>query len=316
MGNFIFSFNAVAPSFLLVFLGWVLKRTKIIDDRFVDVASSVNFKAGFSALIFMNIYQSSAAESFDVRFVAFLCGGLIFICLLLWTIVPHFVSDKRKASAIIHTSFKPNVIILAYPIATTMFGAGHMGAMTMVLPFVILLNNIVAIIMLSAFDESNNTGGSRIKRSAVSILKNPIIIASAAAAVLLALKIHLPVFITKSVSNLSGMAVPLALITLGAQMKLKTAKDNLRFSVPAAFIRIAAAPLVLVSIGALLGFKGDELAVIFLISGSPTAINSYVISKEMHSDEKLTGEIVLMTTFFSMVTLFLGVYILKSLSLI
>lgn len=316
MVNFIFSFNAVAPSFLLVFLGWMLKRANIIDDRFIDTASSLNFKVGYSTLIFMNIYQSSIVESFDGRFVFFLCGGLLSVCLLLWAVVPHFVKDKRKASAIIHTSFKPNVIVLGYPIAVAMFGADHMGAMSMALPFVILLDNIAAVILLSAFDETDSKDGGRLKHSVMGILKNPIIIASAAAAVLLALKIHLPVFLTKSVSNLSGMAVPLALITLGAQMKLKTARENFRFSIPATFMRIVATPCVLVLLAVALGFSGDELAVIFLISGSPTAINSYVISKGMHSDEKLTGEIILMTTFFSMFTLFLGVYILKSLALI
>lgn len=316
MGNFIFSFNAVAPSFLLVFLGWALKRAKIIDDRFIDTASKVNFKFGFSTLIFMNIYQSAAITSFDGWYVSYLCGGLLAVCIVLCAIVPRFVKDRRKASAIIHTAFKPNIIVLGYPIAAAMFGSSHMGAISMVLPFVIVLNNVAAVIVLSSFDESNDQYGSRFKNSVIGILKNPIIIASVSAAVLLALRIRLPVFLTKSVSNLSGMAVPLALLTLGAQMELKSVKENLRFSVPATLIKIVAVPIIMVSLAVALGFSGDELAVIFIISGSPTAANSYVISKEMHSDEKLTGEIILMTTLFSMFTLFLGIYILKSFALV
>ena len=79
MGNFIFSFNAVAPSFLLVFLGWALKRAKIIDGRFIDTASKVNFKFGFSTLIFMNIYQS-AAKRLSTDGMYHTCAGGFWQC--------------------------------------------------------------------------------------------------------------------------------------------------------------------------------------------------------------------------------------------
>lgn len=316
MENLLFSFNMVAPTFILVFLGWFLKKIGIIDDRFVDTASKLNFKAGFSSLLFINIYQADITKIIDWKFVSYLCGGILSICLILCIIVPFIVKDKRKASAIIHTAFKPNIIILAFPIAQTMFGAEHMGAMSMVLPFLIIADNVVGVIMLSAFDEENSGGNGRFKSTLLSLLKNPIILAAVAAIFLQALKIQLPVFLTKSVTTLSGMAIPLALITLGAQMKVSTAAKNLKYSLPAAIIRVFVSPVILVSLAVMLGFSGNKLAVILLVSGSPTAVNSYVLAKEMHSDEKLTGEVVLLTTLFSIFTMFFGIYFLKQLALI
>ncbi|HCR43374.1 MAG TPA: AEC family transporter [Ruminococcaceae bacterium] len=303
----------MAPSFLIVLAGCLLKKAGIIDDRLISSASRLNFKVGFSTLIFMDIYNSPGITSFDGFYVFYLCCGLLAVFALLWAVVPRLVKDKRKASAIIQSAFKPNIVVLGYPIAEALFGAENMGAMAMVTPFCLVADNTAAVVMLSCMD----TGGfGKTKDVVINVLKNPIIIASFTAVAVVMLKIKLPVFIADSVSGISAMAAPLALLMLGAQMELKNIKANIRYSLPASLIRVAAAPLVMVPLAVMLGFTGDKLASIFLISASPTATNSYIIAKEMHSDEKLTGQVVLMTTFFSMFTLIAGIYILKSLSLI
>ena len=80
-----------------------------------------------------------------------------------------------------------------------------------------------------------------------------------------------------------------------------------------ALILLALFPLIAVSIAAMLGMRGVELACMLLAFGSPTAVNSAVMAQQMGSDGDLATEAVVFTTAFSALTMFLFVFALKTL---
>ena len=49
---------------------------------------------------------------------------------------------------------------------------------------------------------------------------------------------------------------------------------------------------------------------------APSAVSSYIMAKNMHSDDELAGQILIFTTLISSVTLFIGIFLLKSFHLI
>lgn len=317
MSSLIFAFNSVAPVFLLVFLGWIARRIRMADEQFIKTAGRVNFYFGLPALIFTNILQTNVGKTLSWGFIAFAVGFFLVLAVVLFFTVPRFVKDPRRASAVVHTIFKPNVIILGYSIAQTMLGPEHMGPMTMIFPFIIPANNIAAVFILSAFNAENQEGGTqRLKKTAMGIAKNPLIFAALAALAIQLFQITPPAFLTKSISTLSGMAIPLALVTLGAQLKREAVARNLKCAAFCTAFRLVISPLLMVPLALLLGFTGDQLAALFIIAASPSAVNSYVLAKEMNSDDELTGQVVVMSTFFSMFSLFAGITLLKSMGLL
>ena len=52
MSNFIFSINATFPIFLVILLGWFLKRIGLITDEFAEVANKYVFKVALPVLLF------------------------------------------------------------------------------------------------------------------------------------------------------------------------------------------------------------------------------------------------------------------------
>ena len=44
MDSFIYSLNATVPIFLVMIVGWIIKRLGVIDDHFVNVANKYVFK--------------------------------------------------------------------------------------------------------------------------------------------------------------------------------------------------------------------------------------------------------------------------------
>ena len=72
----------------------------------------------------------------------------------------------------------------------------------------------------------------------------------------------------------------------------------------------------MVTIAALLGFRDASLGVILILFGAPTAVSSYIMAKKMGNDGELAAQILLLTTFLCMLTIFGGIFIIKSIGLI
>ena len=55
MENLIFSLNATVPVFLMMVLGYVLRRLKVVDEPFVKTLNSFNYKITLPVLLFRDI---------------------------------------------------------------------------------------------------------------------------------------------------------------------------------------------------------------------------------------------------------------------
>ena len=66
----------------------------------------------------------------------------------------------------------------------------------------------------------------------------------------------------------------------------------------------------------LLDFRGIDLGIIFILFACPTAIASFIMAEAMGANSRLAGNILLLTTLLSVVTITLGLFILKENGLI
>lgn len=318
LDNLIFSFNVIMPIFIVIALGYFIKEVGLIDDRFINTAVKFNFRVGLSTLLFENIYVSKLSDIANTKLMIFVFLCIFGSVLVLWLIVPLFIKDRKRASAVIHTIYRSNFVLLGVPMGMYMLGKSHMGPISLLLPIVIPTYNFFAVLVLAAFDERGDKSGirSKIKYTLVGIVKNPLIIASFLGIVFQLFSIKLPLFMERAVSDVASLGTPLALITLGAQLEFKSVKENLKYSITASVGRLIVVPCIVVTLAFLMGFRKYDLGAIFILFSSPSAISCYVMAEEMNSDYKLTGDVVILTTFFSMFTIFIGIYLLKSLSLL
>ena len=182
--------------------------------------------------------------------------------------------------------------------------------------FVVILSNIGAVTVFTAF--APESSGARLdpRKLLLSVAKNPFIIA-----ILLGLAaqfsgIAFPPFATKSIDYLADMSTPLALLAVGGQFNPRKAAGNLRLNLSICALRLVVIPTVVIAVAALLGFRGPELAFIYVVVGSPSAVSGAALAKVMGSDHELTGEVTLMTSLLSAFTFFIAFTLLRSLALI
>lgn len=122
--------------------------------------------------------------------------------------------------------------------------------------------------------------------------------------------------VNKTLHYLSNLTTPLALMSLGAGFKLESLRGRLGYAALASALKTIVLPGIAVTYAALIGLRGPSLAVVLICYGAPTAVSSYIMSKKMGNDHELSGQILLLTTMVCIVTIFIGIYILRTLALI
>lgn len=307
----LFSFNGVAPLILLIALGYFLARIRLIDDRFIATANKFCFNVAFPASLFSTISLIDLKNEMNGQLFAFVVAAILIIVALLLLIVPRLIKGDPQRGALIQGIYRGNFLLLGYPLARNLFGEAGVKPTAMLLPVVIALFNVIAVAILTFYDRGESK--AKPSRMIAGVLSNPLIIGSIIAAAISILEIRLPVFLTRAVDDLGQVAVPLALVLLGGQFNWRQATANRRLLTGAVLTRMVLVPAATTVAAILLGFRGVELGAIFILFNSPTAISSYTMARSMNSDAPLAGQIVLLTTIVSAVTLFGGVSLLIAL---
>jgi len=311
--------NAVLPLVLLMVLGFFLKHGRLglfADPKgFFNQVDRFVFHVALPVYIFSELTGAKIEDIFNLRLVIYCMAGLLSAFAVLASVVPLFIGPLPTRGAFIQGVCRPNFALLGLPLANNLFGELGLSTAALILPFVLPLFNALAVVILTVNSEgAGNAGNTR--RIILGIVKNPLIISVILALPIMIFDISFPAAIQKSVGYVAGTAAPLALISLGAGLEMRTLRSKGRLSFVAAALKTAVIPAVFVIPAALLGFRDAALVVIFVLFAAPTAVGSYIMAKNMRSDYELAGQIVAVTTIISPFTIFAGSFILKTLELI
>ena len=117
-------------------------------------------------------------------------------------------------------------------------------------------------------------------------------------------------------NDLSKIATPLALFTLGGAIQFASAKAHLkqlRIVVP---FKLFISPLIFMAVCIACGMRGVALACAFIAFGAPTAVSSYPMAQQMGGDGELAAECVAFTSTLCIFSTFLFVFGMKATGLI
>lgn len=316
MNSFIFAINAVLPLFLLVILGYVIKRIGLVTDEWLTIANRFSFKVTFSVLIFYNIYTSDTkVNDIDIKIILFAVVSVLAIVAICFIIVPFLVKDHFKTGVVIQGIFRSNYLLFGIPLVFNMFGESAKAITSILMAVIIPLFNVLAVITLSIYNKNNNKK-INFNKLVISLITNPLIIGCIVGFAFKLFINTLPKGILDTASSISDLAVPFALIILGGQFKFSGFLKNLSLVIKTVAVKLILVPVVLLSLAVLLGFRDVELACLISLFCSPTAVSSSIMAYSMDCDGDLAGQIVVFGTLFSIVTIFLAIFILKSLSFI
>ena len=309
MEQIFFISNTVSPVFLIVALGYVLKRIGLIDYAFINLSSKLVFTVSLPMLIFVELSSVDFKSTFNLKQILFVYAMTLIAFTITWLITIPLIHNGKSRGVFIQGSFRSNYAIVGLAIISNLLGKNGLAKASIILVFLIPLYNILSVIALTVPVRKEKS--LDYKKTLFEIIKNPLILAVVASLPFSFFKISVGPVILKTGEYLASIALPLALIGIGGSLNIKNLREASMLAFSSTFLKIILFPILFTLAAIKLGFRGDDLAMLFIIFGCPTAVASYVMAEAMGSNGKLAGNIVLISTLASVVTISAGLFILK-----
>ena len=121
-------------------------------------------------------------------------------------------------------------------------------------------------------------------------------------------------FIYKALQYLANTATPISLIVLGGRFTVSSVKRLWKPIAITTLLRCAVVPAVALTLAYLLvpSLQGQHFAAYIALFGTPTAVSSAIMAREMGGDGELADQIVVWTTLMSAFTIFIEIAVLKA----
>lgn len=311
--NCLFTFNAVAPIFLLIFLGILLRRWRFLNDDFAILGSRLVFNVSLPVMIFMELTRADISKCINFKQLGFCYAGTLSFFVIAWWLSTKLTHSGADRGPFIQGCFRSNYAIIGIPLILNVFGEPGLINAAIVLTAILPLNNILAVLALTlTMDTQNRISWGKIL---IQIITNPLILAGLIAIPFSVWQVPLPSFAIKTGNYLAALTIPLALLAIGQGMHFQRLRTGWKLLVTSVSIRNIIMPGVLTSLAVFIGFRDADLVAIYILFAAPTAVASFVMAEAMGANSKLAGDIVVISTLFSVVTVSLGIFILKTFGL-
>lgn len=296
--------NIVFPVFIVIALGWGVRRINLVDDTFLQQTNALVYYVCLPLLLFYKIATADFSVNFNFELVAGATLAIILSCIVSYGygLVRHY--SPQQLGAFSQGSFRGNLAYMGLAIVFNAYGDDGLTRASILMGFLVPVLNFFAVLALLG-PQQESSEESRIKQllpMAWKVMANPLIVASFAGLLWSYLQLPLPVVLARSLKITTGMSLPLALFALGGGFSLARLRGDLVVAAMATGIKLLWMPLLAAVLLTLFGVTGVDLRVGILMSASPAATATYIMAQQMSSDAELAGSIVVMSTALSIVS--------------
>jgi len=314
---FLYAFNAVTPLLFPMALGWLIARRGLISQESINFINLLCFRYLLAFHLFNSTFRIDFYAEFNPRLVILVTGVIFGIFGLAWLVFSLLMRDRERRAIWILCSFRSNNVILALPLAANLFGEAGLKTTAMVVPITIILFNFFSVITFVYHAQPEDSSlQDTLKRTALDLIRNPLITSCVLGITLSLLRVKLPGFVLSGVNTIAVSATPVSLLLLGSQIDLDKLRSGIGPALGACCLRLILVPAILVPVMCLLGFRGPELGCLVVTFAGPCAVTNLVMARNYRIDPSFAAQTVYLSTVLSIFTLFAGIVLLRGLGLI
>jgi hypothetical protein len=299
--------NIVLPVFLVIAIGWGVRRINLVDDAFLRQTNALVYYVCLPLLLFYKIATADFSQNFNIQLVLGAALALILTCLISYAygVTRHYPAPQLGAFT--QGAFRGNLAYMGLAMVFNAYGDDGLTRASVLMGFLVPLLNFFAV--FSLLWPQRNTGNNQNSKLihtmlplAGKMLANPLIIASFLGLLWSYLDWPIPLIAERSLSITTGMSLPLALFALGGGFSLARLRGDLVLAAMATGIKLLWMPLLATVLLLLFGVRGLDLHIGILMSASPAATATYIMAQQMSADAELAGSIVVMSTALSIIS--------------
>lgn len=307
IANFLFSISRVAPIFLTIALGYLLRRIRVVDSEFVTQANRLVFFAALPVSLFATVARADTSNLPGIGPLIYAPIATFVGYFLTFIISDRVLSRKALVGTFVQGANRGNIALIGLPLAISFAGdAGAAGAsilVTVLVPFY----NICSVIALSlrSYNSEKTSFGQVLKK----VVTNPLFLGIMCGIPFCLFQVRFPYFLDESLNYIQSMTTPLALLVIGGSFQFQGFANCWKEALSAGLIKTLLFPTTALLIAYLLGFRGLDLMILLIGFGAPTAINSYANAIHNSGDGILASSIIVVSTALSAITLTLGFFL-------
>jgi hypothetical protein len=297
--------SSLFPVFALLALGRVLRHFNLTGDVFLKTSDRLVYFIFFPILLFWKIggAETGSGLAWD------LCLGSLTAVAAVYVIsaaaLKIFKVPAFKAGTFSQSCYRFNtyigMAIIFYALGDE--GIKHFGILVgFVIPFI----NILAVSTLIWYSGREFSKGERMRVMIKELVTNPLILACVAGLLYLKWVNAFPLFIENAFRLSSAVAMPLALLSIGGALTVKSLSGNFMLSLVGAGIKLVILPAVGFFCLKLFHVPGIPFKVGMIFFTLPTSASIYVLSSQLNSDTELASATIVTSTILSFFSLSIG----------
>ncbi|KIZ36555.1 MULTISPECIES: AEC family transporter [Rhodopseudomonas] len=296
-------FGALVPVFLLIVLGYVLRRVLLKQDLMWTGLEHLVYYVLFPALLVDTLSRANLASAP----IAGVGGALLLaviamaaLCLALrpW-LARGFNVDGPAFSSVFQGSTRWQTFV-ALSVAGNLWGDRGITLASVAMVAMIPLLNVLAVWVLAHYAAPQRMSWPKLL---LAIIRNPLIWACIVG---LAINLsHLPVPgpLHEFADALGRCSLALGLLLVGAGLHLEGLRRPRAAAGLTVVLKLVLLPLMAIGCGHAFGLSGVDLAIVACCASVPSASNGYILARQMGGDAPLLAQILTMQTILAVVTM-------------
>ena len=304
--------NAIAPIFLIITTGYLLFRTRIVDESVWSAIEHICFYLLFPFLIIRTLSRANLGSVPVIDFMAVIVVAILGMSALL-ILIQAFIWKRYPQSGPSFSSIFQGATrfhgFVAIAVIGPLYGDDGVTLAALALAIMVPLLNVISVVVLSVYGHSDTR--PQVIAVAKKIVTNPLIIACIVG--LLFNWLGLPDILYETIGIIGAGGLGLALLAVGAGMNFGQAAQHKMLLTVGVLTRLIGMPTIVIAMSWLVGLDGTARTVAIIAGAVPTAASAYVMARKMGGNAELMSSIVTFQVIVAFFTLPLFIYIAEML---
>lgn len=292
---------AIAPIFLLIVLGYGLRRGGIPSLEFWNLNDKLVYWVLFPSLLFYKMANTTFSVDLLGSFAVVIYSGLGAAMLFGLASTRLAGINAPMASSVLQGCMRHNTFI-ALAIAERVFGSEGLALAALVTALLIPVTNVSVVTLMVVLLRGGGRGNV-VAAIARDLVRNPLLIA-VALGVLANLSDVGTIPVLYEMTNILGVAaLPIVLLCVGANIRVRAMVAAVGPTLLSIAGKMVVFPLAVLATATLVGLDQQATLVALIFGAVPTAAGAYTLARQMGGDAPGMAAIVTLQTALSFLTL-------------
>ncbi len=293
--------TTIIPIFAVIILGLFARKKGFIPEEFIGPANRLVYYLAIPAMIFSSTSKASLKTQFDAMVLTITLASVLVVFTVAWGVGMLRHVRRGQLGTYMQAAFHGNLGYIGLAVAYYFLGNEGFVRASIIAGFMMILQNLLAVLSLQLNSEDLAIQGNK-WHVVLRILLNPIILSAVAGILFSVTGLRMPLVIDRSLNILSSLALPMALLVIGASLTFQLMQSQILRVLSTGLMKLVLLPGFGFIFYRIFDLSAQDYLPGLILLASPSATVTYVMAKEMGGDPDFAVAAISTSTMLSSIT--------------